>query len=116
MSKPEWGIKRTCTTCAARFYDLNKDPIVCPKCGAENEKDVTKLRRSSKSARPDAGKKVVAGRPASEPIEEEILEVEADDEDDGDEGDLMEDTSDLGEDDEDMAEVIEHIESGDEEE
>ena len=27
------GMKRTCPSCAARFYDLNKDPIVCPKCG-----------------------------------------------------------------------------------
>lgn len=34
MPKPEWGVKRTCLTCAARFFDLMKDPIVCPKCGA----------------------------------------------------------------------------------
>jgi uncharacterized protein (TIGR02300 family) len=28
----ELGTKRTCPNCAARFYDLLKDPIVCPKC------------------------------------------------------------------------------------
>lgn len=30
--KPELGTKRTCPNCSARFYDLEKDPIVCPKC------------------------------------------------------------------------------------
>ncbi len=33
MAKPELGTKRQCTSCGAKFYDLNKDPIVCPKCG-----------------------------------------------------------------------------------
>jgi uncharacterized protein (TIGR02300 family) len=30
--KAELGTKRTCPNCAARFYDLLKDPITCPKC------------------------------------------------------------------------------------
>ena len=34
MSKPEWGTKRTCQSCAAHFYDMRKDTIICPKCGA----------------------------------------------------------------------------------
>lgn len=33
MVKAELGTKRTCPSCAARFYDLLKDPVVCPKCG-----------------------------------------------------------------------------------
>jgi len=32
VAKPELGIKRLCANCGAKFYDLNKDPIVCPKC------------------------------------------------------------------------------------
>ena len=32
MAKPELGTKRLCGSCGAKFYDLNKDPIVCPKC------------------------------------------------------------------------------------
>jgi uncharacterized protein (TIGR02300 family) len=32
VAKPELGTKRLCTHCGAKFYDLNKDPIVCPKC------------------------------------------------------------------------------------
>ena len=33
MAKPELGTKRQCQNCGAKFYDLSKDPIVCPKCG-----------------------------------------------------------------------------------
>ena len=32
MAKPELGTKRLCANCGAKFYDLNKDPIHCPKC------------------------------------------------------------------------------------
>ncbi len=34
MAKPELGAKRQCQSCGTKFYDLNKDPIACPKCGA----------------------------------------------------------------------------------
>lgn len=33
MVKAELGTKRTCPSCAARFYDLLKNPVLCPKCG-----------------------------------------------------------------------------------
>ena len=33
MAKPELGAKRQCQACGAKFFDLNKDPVVCPKCG-----------------------------------------------------------------------------------
>ncbi|MGA7384268.1 MAG: TIGR02300 family protein [Methylocella sp.] len=34
MAKPELGNKHQCQNCGARFFDLNKSPIMCPKCGA----------------------------------------------------------------------------------
>jgi uncharacterized protein (TIGR02300 family) len=34
VAKPELGAKRQCQSCGIRFFDLNKDPILCPKCGA----------------------------------------------------------------------------------
>jgi uncharacterized protein (TIGR02300 family) len=34
VAKPELGTKRQCRSCGNRFYDLNRDPILCPKCGA----------------------------------------------------------------------------------
>jgi uncharacterized protein (TIGR02300 family) len=32
VAKPDLGTKRLCGHCGAKFYDLDKDPIVCPKC------------------------------------------------------------------------------------
>ena len=32
LAKPEWGLKRTCLNCGARFYDMQRDPIICPSC------------------------------------------------------------------------------------
>ena len=32
MAKPDLGTKRLCGNCGAKFYDLSKAPIVCPKC------------------------------------------------------------------------------------
>jgi uncharacterized protein (TIGR02300 family) len=33
VAKPELGTKRQCMSCGAKFYDLNKIPAACPKCG-----------------------------------------------------------------------------------
>lgn len=35
MAKPDLGTKRLCAGCGAKFYDLNRTPIVCPKCETE---------------------------------------------------------------------------------
>ncbi|MHA1528174.1 MAG: TIGR02300 family protein [Alphaproteobacteria bacterium] len=53
MPKAEWGVKRTCLGCGARFYDLKRDPIVCPKCDAELDIAVA---QKPKRARPTAVK------------------------------------------------------------
>lgn len=29
------GVKRVCQSCEVRFYDLTRDPNVCPACGAQ---------------------------------------------------------------------------------
>ena len=47
MAKIERGIKRICQGCGALYYDLNKDPIICPKCGAEFDPEaILKSRRT----------------------------------------------------------------------
>ena len=35
MAKEEWGSKHICPECGAKFYDLLRDPVHCPKCGRE---------------------------------------------------------------------------------
>jgi uncharacterized protein (TIGR02300 family) len=32
VAKNDLGTKRQCQSCGAKFYDLGKDPIICPKC------------------------------------------------------------------------------------
>jgi len=49
VAKQELGMKRLCASCGAKFYDLGKTPIVCPKCGTTYDVPVVTAR-----ARPDA--------------------------------------------------------------
>lgn len=99
MAKAEWGLKRTCQSCGARFYDLQRSPISCPKCGAEYDPEALLKSRRGKPA-PAVVKPVVAETP--EPEEAAAAEGEEEEEDA-----VIEDTSELGEDDEDVAEVVE---------
>lgn len=49
MAKPELGTKRLCPSCGAKYYDLNRDPITCPKCGTIFE--IVMVSRSAKAAK-----------------------------------------------------------------
>jgi uncharacterized protein (TIGR02300 family) len=74
VAKAELGTKRLCASCGAKFYDLSKTPIHCPKCNTVYEV-VTVVSRS----RPEAAPPVVPRPPA--PVEEvpvpEPVEAEA---------------------------------------
>jgi len=63
VAKPELGTKRLCTNCGAKFYDLSKDPIVCPKC-----QSVVEIAAPSSRSRPDAGAAARAAAPAEEEV------------------------------------------------
>lgn len=53
MTNPTWGTKRNCPSCSANFYDLNKTPATCPKCG--HSFDPTAIARAKrKPARREA--------------------------------------------------------------
>jgi len=118
VTKLEWGNKRTCLNCGTRFYDMQRSPIVCPKCGSENAPDaVSKARRGIKkvpvahaaaaaAVETKAKAKAAADDDALDDVE---VEVEDDDVDDA----LMEDASDLAEDD-DMSEMMDHLAPGEE--
>ncbi len=45
MAKPELGAKRQCQSCGAKFFDLNRDPIVCPRCGTVFQGVVARAER-----------------------------------------------------------------------
>ena len=129
MAKPEWGTKRICPNCGARYYDLQKDPPVCPSCGRTFDPEAL---LKSRRARPAPVEEVVKKIPAESEDDEEAVEAgeaeleEADDEvavddleEDADEpvqeedDVLLEDASELGDED-DMGEVVD-VEGDDEE-
>jgi uncharacterized protein (TIGR02300 family) len=107
VAKPEWGTKRLCTSCGARFYDLNRQPIECPKCHTVLDPDqVTRLKRS-RSAAPEE----VKAKPVKVVEVAEGLEIEAEEEIedvDEDEDVVLEDASDLA-DDEEFDELLEDV-------
>ncbi|MFW5680309.1 MAG: TIGR02300 family protein [Pseudomonadota bacterium] len=89
--KPEWGTKRICQSCGAKFYDFQRTPIVCPACGATFELEVlTRARRGRGVARAAA----VATPEAVVEDEDELEKLEVDDEADAD----FESADELGED------------------
>lgn len=60
MAKPELGTKRTCQSCGSKYYDLMRDPITCPKCGAAFvAASVVTSSSIARAARADARNKVV---------------------------------------------------------
>ena len=121
MAKPEWGTKRLCPSCGARFYDLNKNPAVCPQCGAKVKGDtLARYRRTAKETvkpKPSAEEATKANAKDAEETDFEddddfeVMDDDSEDIADEDEDDVIEDASDLGEDDDDMSEVMEHIDN-----
>lgn len=96
MAKPKLGIKRTCLSCSAKFYDLEKDPILCPSCGAEfDPESAMKLKRGRNAPANDDKPAKEAKKEVEKTDEDSDLEVDLDDDDE----DVLEDTSDLDDDD-----------------
>jgi hypothetical protein len=113
VTKLEWGTKRACQSCSARFYDMRNSPIICPKCGETFE--IQTLGRRTRSRAP------IVDDAIAKPIEDDILiadlDLPVDLEDElGEEDDdtLIEDTSDLGEDLDDMVDVIDNVDESEE--
>jgi uncharacterized protein (TIGR02300 family) len=113
--KASWGTKRTCQNCAARFYDLNKSPIKCPKCGREHDReDFVKVRRgrsaaataATAAAAAAAAKLALAKSKKVEDAAEEGADIEADDE-------ALEDTDDLADETDDIEVEVEDKGEGD---
>ena len=115
MVKAELGQKRVCTSCAAKFYDLNKDPIICPKCGTVFDAAAAVKPRRVRAVADEKPTKKKSPKLA-EVADADIPDTDADDAvvDDEEEEGVIEDASELGEDEDDMAEVIENVdEEGD---
>jgi uncharacterized protein (TIGR02300 family) len=76
MSKPARGTKRVCPSCGARFYDLNRTPIICPVCQAVYQVSQPASRRGER-AQPVEARKVEEPEPDT-PVREsaDIISLE----------------------------------------
>lgn len=82
MPKDEWGVKRQCGACGARFYDLMREPVECPKCGETYSPNAALAK--GKVVKATAKAKVVADDDELEDDEDLVI-------DDGDKVEIDED-------------------------
>jgi len=124
VANPEWGTKRICQNCGTKFYDLQREPIICPKCQTEFDPEAFLKTRRSRPAVVADKEHVPAAAVVAEAGDIEVEDAEVlDDEDEAvvtaeageeEDEDLIEDASELGEDEDDMAEVIENVDEEEE--
>jgi uncharacterized protein (TIGR02300 family) len=95
MVNPEWGTKRTCPKCSARFYDLGKaNPARCIECDHEW---IPEPVLKSKQPMPFEAAATEKKKPKDEDLEAEDLAIDEDEEPSADdEVDLATDDDDLG--------------------
>jgi uncharacterized protein (TIGR02300 family) len=111
VAKPEWGMKRTCHHCGARFYDLRRSPIICPKCEAVfNPESAVKTRRAKVVEAPVLVPEPEAWTPDEPEVGIPADEAEVVGDEKEEEGEAIEDASELGEDKEDVSEVVDNVE------
>ena len=80
LVKADLGTKRACPSCAARFYDLTKRPIECPKCGFSYEPEALFKQRRSRVVEPVGAATVVAAETEDEEEDDEDEDEGAEDE------------------------------------
>jgi len=73
VAKAELGVKRRCLTCNTLFFDLNRVPIVCPKCDAVFQ--VVEIAHSSPRRRPIPPAAIERPAPADPVVADLILPV-----------------------------------------
>ena len=80
MAKAEWGVKRVCLElgCGARFYDLMRDPVICPKCGAELIVEVSEAPENEEFKQSTDEARAAKKAPAALEDEEDILTEDGD--------------------------------------
>src|SRR5271170_8135096 len=80
VAKPDWGSKRICPSCGARYYDLSRKPVICPKCTTPFDPEAFLKSRRSRPAAPVAKELEPVGAgdldTELEPDEAEVAEEE----------------------------------------
>lgn len=91
MAKSEWGEKHRCSSCGRPFYDMKRNPMICPSCGEKHVPvKLLKSRKTSSASAKALVKKVVPPKLEDDldednsdvPVEDNVS-VDDDGEDDG---------------------------------
>ena len=96
MSKVELGMKRICPKCSKRYYDMKKNPPICPGCKTPFDPETLLRARRGRAA----DKKVVA-----KDIADDVIDGLPIAEGDSAEDAVIEDAEELGDDE--VDEVVE---------
>ena len=75
MARAELGTKRVCGECGAKYYDLNRDPITCPKCGTIFEVEKPKLADVNE-AEDQEDEVIVEAEAGAEDADAEVISLE----------------------------------------
>jgi uncharacterized protein (TIGR02300 family) len=101
VAKAEWGVKRVCPSCNTRYYDMRKNPPVCPNCGTSFDPEA--LLKSRRRAAPEEKVK--------KPVEVAVVPEDAVEIDPAAEGEteeaVIEDAAELGDEGSELEEVVE---------
>ena len=80
MDRSDWGVKRICLKCNARFYDFNKSPIECPVCGTIFDPESSLKKKSKNSVR----KSDLDEEKIEDIVDDDLIDEDADDDMDDD--------------------------------
>jgi len=100
------GTKRSCANCGERFYDLNREPVVCPACGFVHGPEAF-VRQQPQVAPVET---VARSAPAEKSYDIEIKGASL-----ADEAELIEETDDLNETDDGMTDIVVNVDKEKEE-
>jgi uncharacterized protein (TIGR02300 family) len=75
VANPELGAKQICPNCQAKFYDLNRRPAHCPKCGTDFDPEEALKNRRVRG-------RLAPGYAADEDSEDQVADKSADGDED----------------------------------
>jgi uncharacterized protein (TIGR02300 family) len=102
MKTEALGVRRVCQSCQARFYDLKRKPITCPKCEAVFDPGVLYKTKRTRSSGKEAAPTVTFDPLEEIELGDDTVEAEV----------LIEDPDDLGHE-EDVVGGLDHHEEKD---
>ena len=95
MAPFDRGTKRTCPHCGAKYYDLGKSPVLCPKCGKEFVLVQPKAPRATEAKKAPVEPEEAVRDPAAVEAGAEVISLDEVEEESDDTGEDIPDVEDV---------------------